>query len=104
MPVCIAYINFTDMKKDLTGLPPEWNIMKNSEDAVVLGLLSSKTEEVYVKMSFSATTGLQANVSVFQMPAPWFARDSEMVRLKIFFKELGEKTLCTAVTETDPQP
>ncbi|XP_025107650.1 uncharacterized protein LOC112572277 [Pomacea canaliculata] len=104
VPIRIAYTSFMDMKKDLTHLPPEWIIMKNSEDAVVLGLLSSKSEEVYVKVSFSAKTGLQANVSVFQIPAPWFARDIEMVRLKIFLKELGEKTLCTAVTETDLQP
>ncbi|PVD20611.1 hypothetical protein C0Q70_18768 [Pomacea canaliculata] len=103
MPVRIAYTNLMDMKKDLTHLPPKRITVKNSEDAVVLGL-SSKTEEVYVKVSFSATTGLQANVSVFQIPALWFARDIEMVRLKIFLKELGEKTLCAAVTETDLQP
>lgn len=74
-----------EMKKDLTCLPPQWIIMKNSKDAVVLGLLSIKTKEESVKVSFSATTGLQANVSVFQMCASWFARDLEMVRLKIFF-------------------
>ncbi|PVD27085.1 hypothetical protein C0Q70_12236 [Pomacea canaliculata] len=104
VPVRICYTSFMDMKKDLTHLPPQWIIMKNSEDDVVLGMLSSKTEEVHVKVSFSATTGLQANVSVFQMPAPWLARDIEMVRLKTFLKELGEKTLCTGVTETDLQP
>lgn len=38
--------------------------MKNSKDAVVLGLLSIETEEESVNVSFSATTGLQANVSV----------------------------------------
>ncbi|XP_025100752.1 uncharacterized protein LOC112567993 [Pomacea canaliculata] len=103
VPVRICYTSFMDMKKDLTHLPPQWIIMKNSENDVVLGLLSSKTEEVHVKVSFSATTGLLANVSVFQMPAPWLARDIEMVRLKTFLKELGEKTLCTGVTETDLQ-
>lgn len=103
VPVRICYTNLIDMKKDLTRLPPHWIIMKNSEDTLVLGLLSSKTEELNVKVSFSTTTELQANVSVLQMPAPWLSRDLEMVRLHVFLKELAEKTVCSGITEADLQ-
>ncbi|XP_025101596.1 LOW QUALITY PROTEIN: zinc finger protein 271-like [Pomacea canaliculata] len=96
VPVRICYTSFMDMKKDLTHLPPQWIIMKNSENDVVLGLLSSKTEEVHVKTDNLPieSEGQECSVESDRQNEDIEKRDKADIMLKSIGFQVDEKTDC----------